>query len=194
MGGDEVADEIAGRRLAQVGERTLLRDATVVHENDVIGKVGGLGEIVGDENGGLLETIEDFLKIALETAANEGIERAEWFIEKKQFRSEKKRAHQADALALAAGKFGGITSKRARGKLGEVAEFAEALFTFIAAATEMASHQDDVIARGQVRKEAAILNDVADALAERPNAGGVNLLASELDVALAWIEQANDET
>ena len=39
--------------------------------------------------------------------ANEWIERTERLIEKKKLRREGERAHEADALALSAGKFGG---------------------------------------------------------------------------------------
>ena len=102
----------ARRPFAKIGNRTLLNDPAFVHEHDLVAEIGGFGEIVRDQNRGLLQSLENFLQILLQSGADERIERAERFVEQQQFRREHQRAHQTDALTLAAGKFERITTEQ----------------------------------------------------------------------------------
>ncbi len=72
-------------------------------------EISGFGQVVRDENGGLFQACENFLQILLQRRPNEWIERAERLVEQEHFRRKHERTHQADALALSAGKLGGIT-------------------------------------------------------------------------------------
>ena len=65
------------------------------------------GQIVRDENGRLLQSLKNLLQIFLQCCPNEWIERTERLVEEKKLRREGERAHEADALTLSAGKFGG---------------------------------------------------------------------------------------
>ena len=94
---------------------------------------------------------------------NEWIERAERFVEQQDLGREHERAHQADALALPAGELGRITSERIAWKLRERAELFQTRFHFRLGSSEVSRHEENVGARRQVREEAALLDDVADA-------------------------------
>src|SRR5215475_10271534 len=108
-----------------MSKRTFLNDPSFAHENDRVAEVGRFGEIVRDEQRGLLESREDFLQILLQGGADERIERAERLVEQKQFGRKHQRAHQADALALAAGEFERITIEKILRKSRERAELGE---------------------------------------------------------------------
>jgi len=58
----------------------------------------------------------------------------------------------------------------------------------------MARHQEDVGARGQMRKEAALLNDVTDPAAQHIYTNGRNRRAVESDCARIGCDQPDDES
>ena len=107
-----------------------LNDAAFVHENDLVAEISRFGEIVSDEDRGLVQALENFLQVLLQRGADEGIKRAERFIEQQQFRRKHERAHQADALALAAGKLERVTIERVFGKSRQGAELRETVLHF----------------------------------------------------------------
>ena len=83
---DELGNEIARRFRAESFQRSDLHDAPLIHEHDFIAEVRGFGQIVRDENGGLLQPRKNFLQIFLLCGSNQGIERAQRFVEQEQFR------------------------------------------------------------------------------------------------------------
>src|SRR5438874_8957138 len=58
----------------------------------------------------------------------------------------------------------------------------------------MTRHEQDVSARGQMRKQAAFLNDVTDAASNHTNFVSVKLRSIESNFAAIRFQQADDET
>src|SRR2546423_11099966 len=58
----------------------------------------------------------------------------------------------------------------------------------------MSGHEEDVLARGQMREEAAVLDDVTDAAAKLGNICRSDRGAVEADRARVRIQEANDES
>src|SRR6266566_1881754 len=117
------------------------------------------GEIVRDENGRLLQSLKNLLQIFLQCCPNEWIERTERLVEEKKLRREGERAHEADALTLSAGKFGGKPIESLSWETGQCAQLIER-DPFV----QLTRHQQNISARSQVWEEATVLNDVADAM------------------------------
>ncbi len=63
----------------------------------------GLFVVVGDEEGGDLERVEDAVELAAHLATQAGVEGGERFVEKEKARLPRKGACEGDALLLAAG-------------------------------------------------------------------------------------------
>src|SRR5205085_8415623 len=51
-----------------------------------------------------------------------------------------------------------------------------------------------IVARGQVRKQAAVLNDITEPVANIGDATGRNRRATELDLAIIGLKQSGDQT
>ena len=145
---DEFGHELVRRMIAQIGERSVLHDAAFVHEDDLVAEISGFGESCVTRMAVCLSA-QNFLQVVLQRRPNEWIERAERLVEQEHFRRKHERAHQADALTLAAGKFGRITLERFDGKLRERAKFFQTLRCDFC---QMARHEEHVAARGEMRK------------------------------------------
>ena len=140
---------------AHVEDGAILLDAPLppgVVSVEVIAEIRRFREVVRDENRGLLQTREDFLQVGLQGGAHQRVERAERFIEQEELGRESERAHQADALPLAAGKLDGITIERRDGESCERAKFFHARLQFVVRSPEMACHEQNVPAGGEVRE------------------------------------------
>ena len=125
---------------------------------------------------------------------NERVERAERLVEEQDFGREHERAHQADALALPAGELGRITIERVARKLRERAEFFQPRFHFRLRSAEVARHEENVGARGQMREKPALLDDVADPAANFLRVGVGHFRAVEKNLAAVGLEEGDDET
>ena len=137
---------------------------------------------------------ENFFQVFLQGGADQRIERAERFVEQKQFRRQGEGAHQTDPLTLAAGKLDRKTVERRLGKSGQRAKLREAVVHLRRGPFQMARHEKNVFAGGEMRKKAAILNDVADAATELGEMfAGVIGAPSKLNRSAVWIEQADDQ-
>ena len=138
---------------------------------------------------------ENFLQIFLQRRPDEWIERAERLVEQEHFRRKHERAHQADALALSAGKLGGITIECFAREPRQSAKFVEPRFHLGSRAAEMARHEKNVGAGGEMRKEPALLDDVADAAAHLL---GARLASTsqviKYDLAAVGLEEGDDQT
>ena len=84
--------------------RALRRHASLREHNEFFANAVRLFEIVAHEQGRPAVACQCFAQLALESAAQMGIERGEWFVEQQRGRLDGKRARQRDALLLAAGK------------------------------------------------------------------------------------------
>jgi hypothetical protein len=86
-----------------------LDDAAFIQQHNAIGKKAGLGHVVGDHYNRLLQALENFLQLILQTGTDHRIKRAKRLIEQQHRRLKHERAHQAHPLPLAAGEFDWIT-------------------------------------------------------------------------------------
>ena len=69
-------NEFVRRRFAQiVAIDPCLHDPAFVHEHDLVAEIGGFGQIVRNQKGGLLQPRENFLQIVLQTQ-REQVDRA----------------------------------------------------------------------------------------------------------------------
>src|SRR4030095_6006265 len=171
-----------------------LNDPAFIHEHNCVAEIGGFGEIVRDEERGLLESREDFLQIHLQSSADERIKRAERFIEQKQFRKKHQCAHQADALALAAGKFQRIAIEKIFGKSRQRAKLAKPFAHFVFISADMSRHEQNISARGVMREQAAFLNYVTDALPDSVDLFRAELRAIELNFSALRLHPADDRS
>ena len=103
---------------------------------------------------------EDPLEVLLEGGAHEGIKRTEGLVEKKDLGLEHQGTHEADALPLAAAQFGRVAVKGVFGQASEIGKLTQPCVD--AARLQVARHQGDVLAGGEVGEKAAVLDDVAD--------------------------------
>ena len=94
---------------------------------------------------------------------------------------------------MSAREFGRITSERVAWKLRERAKFFQVPFHFRVGPAQVSRQEENVGARGQVRKKAAFLNDVADAAAEFLRIRDVYVLAVENNFAAVRREKRDDE-
>src|SRR5437764_14999322 len=78
---DEIGDETVSGTLAEIIQRPPLYNPAFVHAHNLVPQISGLRQIVGDENRGLVEPLENFFQIFLERGADQRIERPEWFVE-----------------------------------------------------------------------------------------------------------------
>ena len=87
------------------GNRDFAEDASgaAAHDEDAVGKEDGFFDGVRDEYGGDALLLPDALQLEIHEAAGDGVERAEGFVEEKEFGVEAERASNGGALAHAAG-------------------------------------------------------------------------------------------
>src|SRR5258708_28112423 len=91
-------------------------DAPRFEQGDARGEQERFAEIMSEEDDGLAEAARESAEFALQFGAGDGIERAKRLVHEKNWRVGGKGAGDADALALAAGKFTGA----ARGEFGGI--------------------------------------------------------------------------
>ena len=122
---------------------------------------------MGDQDHGLVQGLEHRLEIGLELGPDHRIERAQGFVEEKDFGIQHQSPHQADPLALAAGKLDRIAGKGVPGKAREVREFLEPGLDLGLGPADMARHEGDIGAGVEMGKETAILDHIAHAPADQ---------------------------
>jgi hypothetical protein len=86
-----------------------------------------------------------------------------------------------------------IAVERAIGKFSELAKLFDALLDFIAPFPKYARLEREIAQGGEVREEAAILNDITKPPANFHNRSGCNLLAVESNFARVSDDQADDQ-
>ena len=86
-------------------------------KDDAIAEAGGLADVVRDEDDRLLAGLPDFLDVAVELLAGEGVERGERLVHEQDARIRREGAGERDALFHAAGELVDIRARRsARGR------------------------------------------------------------------------------
>lgn len=80
-------------------------EAAGVEKTDARGEQESFANVVSDEDDGLIEAASEGAEFALKFRARDGIERAEGLVHEQDGRIGGEGAGDADALALAAGKF-----------------------------------------------------------------------------------------
>ncbi len=82
----------AGWAQNEIFGRADLDKLAILHDRNVRAKLDRLGEVVGDEDNRLVEAGLDGDEFVLHLAANERVERAEWFVKEEDFRVDCQRA------------------------------------------------------------------------------------------------------
>ena len=135
----------------QLRGRADLQESALDEDADAVGENGGVVEIVGDEEDGEVEAVEDRPELGPHARACVRVEGGEGLVEEEHVGVAGKRAGESDALALAA-------RELARARLREVGE-AEALEHLLDACP---AGVGDVLLDGHVREEGVLLEDEAD--------------------------------
>ena len=84
-------------------------------EDDALGEVEGLVEVVGDEEDGLGDAVQEVAKHGLHLGAGDGVEGAEGLVHEEDGGVGGEGASEADALALASGELMGEAMGEAGG-------------------------------------------------------------------------------
>ncbi len=115
-----------------------------------------------NEDGGEADLVVKLAHRAPEHVARDRIERAERLVQQQQFALARQRARDADALLLAAGKLRG----QAIGEIGRQTDAFERGADVDRSAAGKPGDDADILGHGQMREQADILEDIADAAAK----------------------------
>ena len=169
--GEHVLDaegRVAGhdRRRQELARRGDRLDAAVTEQHHLVGERQRLADVVRDVEHRDAPLVADAQQPGQDALAQLHVDRRERLVEQQQAGIGGERARQRDALALPARKRGGIPVEH----VPDVQRVDRGL----RARPVAARAECDVRARGQVREEARVLRDVADAakLGRAPHAGG----------------------
>ena len=120
-----------------------------------------------DEDDGLAEAAREGAEFTLKLGAGDGVEGAEGFVHQENWRIGGEGAGDADALALAAGKFARATLRVfAWIEADELEHFFDAGGDARGGPAFQRRDEGDVFRHGEMGEEAGVLNDVPDAAAE----------------------------
>lgn len=109
VAGGQVAGSIQIPRPRQV-DGDFLRDGggPAAHDDDAVGQLHGLLDVVGDEDNGLFLLLPDVDEVGAHFQAGDEVERPERFVHVKDFGLGRQGSGDFDALAHAAGQFVGV--------------------------------------------------------------------------------------
>jgi len=130
-----------------------------LYDDHLVGESLRFFEVVGDEDRGNFERIEDPVELTSHLAAQVGIEGGEGFVEEKEARLPREGAGEGGALLLASGDFAGT----AIGESGE-AEAVEEFVDSLAASRlfEIAESVAEILRDGEMGKEGVVLKKKTD--------------------------------
>jgi len=127
----------------------------------------GFANVVGDEDDGFFQARSEGLEFALKFGASDGIKRAEGLVHKKDRRVSSKGAGDADALALAAGKFVGMALGKVGGiEANQMEKFFDACGDSCLVPFFESGDKGDVLRDREMGKEAGFLNNISNAAAK----------------------------
>jgi hypothetical protein len=133
------------------------------HQRNSVSQQQSLAQIVCHKDHGFLHTLLQSAKLLLHLRSRDGIERAERFVENQNSRIGRKRACNTDALSLSSRKLAGITRRKFRAQSYESQQLSHARGDPLPRPVLNPRHERDVAFHGEMRKQTAILNDIADA-------------------------------
>jgi hypothetical protein len=123
---------------------------------------------VGDQDDGDAEARREGLEVVLHPAAGEGVEGAEGLVHEQERRVRGQGPRHTDPLALAAGEVRRPPPADGVGvELHQAQQLHPAVHPPRLRPAQQARHEPDVVEDGQVGKESALLDDVADAPPQR---------------------------
>ena len=188
---EKAAHQVARRVLEHLLGRGHLHDAAALHENDRIRQLERLAHVVRDEDDGLVQLLLQALDLVLQRLARHGVERAERLVHQYDGRGCGQRAQHADALLLPAGQLGGVLVR----VLLHVHHGQHLLHDLGAArlvVLEQLRHDADVLRDRHVRKQADLLDDVADVAAQLDLVGLADVLSADADGAGIRLDEPVD--
>ena len=150
----------------QISQCALLDKTSVFHQQDRVAEPGGFADVVSDEDDGFVQGSENFFQIDLEFTADQWVERSQRFVEQKNVRVKHQGPHQAHALILTAGELHGEAVHAVERELGEGGQATHAGIDLRFWQPKIAGHKRHILPCGQMRKEPALLDDVAYAAAK----------------------------
>ena len=191
----EVAHVVVGGIRDDVLGGPDLDDATVLHDRDTGPEADRFIQIVGDEQGGLVQLLGELEELVLQLAPDQGIEGAEGLVHEEHVGVRGERAREPHPLLHAAGELGRKTVLEAV----ETDHREHALGDLPAAQLRLAPDLQrigHVVAHRAVRKERHVLKDHADLprahIAERRFREAQHVLAEQGDGAGGRLDQTVD--
>ena len=145
----DAGHRLRGRLPQQLGARRRLHDAAGVVDDDAVGEAVGLGEVVGDHDGGGGDLAQQRAQLVAQRQSSRGVEGGERLVQQQERRLDGQRAPERDALALAARELARIPALEP----GETQ----------ARQRQVAQSEGHVVGDGEVREQRVALEDVADA-------------------------------
>src|ERR1700732_1748183 len=115
-------DEVRFWRGPQILERPGLDFPALVQQHNAIGKKSGLCHIMSHHHNRLLQALENFFQLILQTGTHHRIKRAEWFIEEQHRWFQHECAYEPRPLTWASKKFVWIGLNRILGKMSQPTE------------------------------------------------------------------------
>ena len=147
--------------------RTERDKAAGFEQGDARRQEQGFADVVGNEDDGFAETASERAEFALKLGAGNGVERAEGLVHEQDGRVGGEGAGDADALALAAGKFAGIAFCEFAGiETYEAHHFLNTGVPLGGRPALESGNKCDVLCNREMGKKASFLNDITNAAAE----------------------------
>ena len=189
---------MTGRGEQRLGVRGL-DDGAEIHHRDAVGDVLDHREVVRDENIGKPEPLLQVPQQVEDLRTDRDVERRDRLVADDQFRLDRERARDRDALALAAGKFVGVAARKARLEPDQPQQFLDPRAAFVRW-HEVMQHQrlaEDLGDRhARVERGVRVLEDDLRLPAERAQCVGVEaeqVTPFETDAAGVRLDQAQHQ-
>ena len=164
IGAHEALDELGCRVGQDLRWRVVLgQDPAALEDRDAVGHLDRLVHVMGHEHDRLADLLLEPQELVLEAFAPDRVDRAERLVHEHDRRIRGEGASHADALALAAGELARISVTVGRLEPDEVEQLVRPRADALGRPAQEARHDPDVLGDGEVRKEADLLDDVADA-------------------------------
>src|ERR1019366_8048555 len=180
-------DDLRGTRARQIDIDDALRLAGPVrHHQDAVGHLHRFGDVVGDQQRGLLQLLLDLQHLVAEQQPRLLVERGERLVHQQNFWLPRPRAGGRHALAHAAGEFAGITVLKAV-EADHSDEMARALGALGLRHADQLEREGDIVDHRAPGKGGFLLEHHADRLVRAGNG-----FAGDADHALMMAEQPAD--
>ena len=128
--------------------RPLLHDAARIHHTHAIGESARFHQVVRDQQHGRPRARKDLIEVALQSGADQGIERAQRFVNSRIRGFKEQGPHQAQPLALPARQFIRIAAQSAVWELGHLDQFGQPIVNAFARPAFVPGHQRHVLDGG----------------------------------------------